>query len=74
MTIEEVKYKVKLLSKTLREGEDENYFVEYIYDYVVEEYSSGDVYRFCIECRDLSNDFNDNDWEFIRHYFNTIRD
>ena len=34
MTIEEVKHKVKLLSKTFREGKDENYFIEYIYDYV----------------------------------------
>ena len=70
MTIEEAKRKVKLLSKTFREGKDENYFIEYIYDYEVEDYFSGDIYTFCIERRDLSNDFNDNDWEFIRYYLN----
>ena len=68
MTIEEAKRKVKLLSKTFREGKDENYFIEYIYDYEVEDYFSGDIYTFCIETIDLSNDFNDNDWEFIRYY------
>jgi len=70
MTVNEVKHTVKLLSKTHRESKDEDRFTIYLYDYEVEHYTSEKIYTFCIECEDLSSDFNDSDWKFITHYFN----
>lgn len=74
MTIKEIKHHVTLLSKTYRESVDDYNVPSYFYDYKVQLISSEDVFFFCIEERDLYNDFNDNDWEFITYYFNNKDD
>ena len=67
-TRENVKYYVKLISKIQRTETDSDFVPTYFYDYKIMFYENNATAYFCIEEKDLENDFNDNDFDFIFHY------
>ena len=73
-TIENIKYYVALISKKLRIEETSDYVPTYYYDYKIKLHETSQFHSFYIEINDLEEDFKDNDYNFILHYVNQLKE
>ena len=64
----------RILERPLETKWDEFCVPTYTYNFVFIKYSTGKVFRCCIDKRDFKKDFNSNDYDFIDYYFKNYKE